>query len=53
MGNHCKLDLLELLALDARTLRQTLLCLLEYLALFNLVSLLVLKSPSLCYHLLA
>jgi hypothetical protein len=41
MWNHCKLDLFELLALDSCTLRQSLLGVLEYLTLFNLVSLLV------------
>jgi hypothetical protein len=39
--NHCKLDLLKLLALDPCALGQSLLGVFEDLTLFNLVSLLV------------
>jgi len=53
MRNHCKLDLLELLAFDARTLRQALLGVLEDFTLFVRISTAFRSLSSLCYHLLA
>jgi len=53
MRNHCKLDLLKLLAFDARTLRQSLLGILEDFTLFKRISAALLSSSFMCYHLLA